>query len=252
ESFLLRIAGRRGHELQGPLLHIGDAAAAAQTGLRLVDGDVGQPGRKALRLLQLIEVLVGAHVGVLQDVLRLRLVAHERPKHAEEPLVVAPHHELEKPRLARSDAPHQLGVLEGTHQVGDVLACVHGDRSSLSRSSQVTKGFAVVTLGKLRTLSSAAAPVAARVGGPSMRQIPLAIALVWAIGCTTNGTFSDPAAGGNTDQLAASARDSDHKKDNDKKDNDDRNQQVKLSEGKHIFRFDTFGDESYWGGTLRL
>src|SRR5262249_56153437 len=59
-------------------------------------------------------------------------------------------------------------------------------------------------------------------------------------------------AGGNTDQLAASARDSDHKKDNDKKDNDDRNQQVKLSEGKHIFRFDTFGDESYWGGTLRL
>src|SRR5215469_16894783 len=25
-----------------------------------------------------------------------------------------------------------------------------------------------------------------------------------------------------------------------------------LAEGRHTFRFDTFGDESYWGGTLRL
>ena len=25
-----------------------------------------------------------------------------------------------------------------------------------------------------------------------------------------------------------------------------------LAEGRHIFRFDTFGDEAYWGGTLRL
>ena len=79
-----------------------------------------------------------------------------------------------------------------------------------------------------------------------MRQIPLVIALVWAISCTTNGNFSDPAAGGNADQLAA-ARDTDHKKDN-----DDRNQEVRLAEGKHIFRFDTFGDEDFWGGTLRL
>ena len=79
-----------------------------------------------------------------------------------------------------------------------------------------------------------------------MRQILLSIALVWAIGCTTNGTFSDPAAGGNADQLAATARDSDHKKD------DDRNQQVRLAEGKHIFRFDTFGDEDFWGGTLKV
>jgi len=80
-----------------------------------------------------------------------------------------------------------------------------------------------------------------------MRQTTLAIALVWAIGCTNNGTFSDPAASGNADQLAVAARDTDHKKDN-----DDRNQQVKLSEGKHIFRFDTFGDEDFWGGTLKI
>ena len=79
-----------------------------------------------------------------------------------------------------------------------------------------------------------------------MRQTTLAIALVSAIGCTTNGNFPDPAAGGNADQLAVAARDSDHKKD------DDRNQQVRLAEGKHIFRFDTFGDEEFWGGTLRL
>jgi hypothetical protein len=25
-----------------------------------------------------------------------------------------------------------------------------------------------------------------------------------------------------------------------------------FEEGKHIFRFDTFGDELFWGGTLRL
>ena len=79
-----------------------------------------------------------------------------------------------------------------------------------------------------------------------MRQTTLAIALVSAIGCTTNGNFPDPAAGGNADQLAVAARDSDHKKD------DDRNQQVRLAEGKHIFRFDTFGDEEFWGRTLRL
>src|SRR5947207_2378451 len=79
-----------------------------------------------------------------------------------------------------------------------------------------------------------------------MRQTTLAIALVSAIGCTTNGNFPDPAADGNADQLAVAARDSDHKKD------DDRNQQVRLTEGKHIFRFDTFGDEDFWGGTLRL
>jgi hypothetical protein len=37
----------------------------------------------------------------------------------------------------------------------------------------------------------------------------------------------------------------------DSKDHDDGRGQI-LSEGKRIFRFDTFGDEAFWGGTIKL
>ncbi len=77
-----------------------------------------------------------------------------------------------------------------------------------------------------------------------MRQSTLAIPLLCALGCTSNTGLSDSPAG-SADQLAASARDNDHK-------NDDARRRIRLSEGRHIFRFDTFGDEDFWGGTLRL
>jgi cytochrome c5 len=76
-----------------------------------------------------------------------------------------------------------------------------------------------------------------------MRHITLAIALLGAFGCTSNTASSDPAAG-SADEHAASSRDHDR--------DDDLPRQVRLSEGRHIFRFDTFGDEDFWGGTLRL
>ena len=77
-----------------------------------------------------------------------------------------------------------------------------------------------------------------------MRQSTLAIPLLCALGCTSNTGLSDSPAG-SADQLAASARDDDHK-------NEDAPRRVRLTEGRHIFRFDTFGDEDFWGGTLQL
>src|SRR6266571_4064714 len=77
-----------------------------------------------------------------------------------------------------------------------------------------------------------------------MGQTTLAIALLFALGCSNNTGFSDP-AGGSADQLAASGKDHDDR-------NDDRPRRFRLAEGRHIFRFDTFGDEDFWGGTLRL
>src|SRR5712692_6623082 len=77
-----------------------------------------------------------------------------------------------------------------------------------------------------------------------MRQTTLAIALLCALGCSNNTGFSEP-AGGSADELAASGRDHDHR-------NDDRPGRFRLAEGRHIFRFDTFGDEDFWGGKLRL
>ena len=77
-----------------------------------------------------------------------------------------------------------------------------------------------------------------------MRQTTLAILLLCALGCTSNATSSDPSSS-SADQLRASARDNDH-------DKDDVPRRIRLSEGRHIFRFDTFGDEDFWGGTLRL
>src|SRR6185312_12500849 len=42
-----------------------------------------------------------------------------------------------------------------------------------------------------------------------------------------------------------------HADDNDKG-SVEANAQQKVAQGRHIFRFDTFGDEAYWGGTLKL
>jgi hypothetical protein len=79
-----------------------------------------------------------------------------------------------------------------------------------------------------------------------MRLTTLAISLLCAFGCSSNYSgLSDPTAGSSGDELTASGRDKDHR-------NDDLQRQVRLAEGKHIFRFDTFGDEDFWGGTLRV
>ena len=44
----------------------------------------------------------------------------------------------------------------------------------------------------------------------------------------------------------------DDEDDNDHKDNTIKNAVAKLEKGRHIFRFDTFGDEAFWGGQLKL
>ncbi len=76
-----------------------------------------------------------------------------------------------------------------------------------------------------------------------MRQITLAIALLSAFGCKNNTPSFDPAAG-SADERAAPAMNHDR--------DDDRPRRFRLSEGRHIFRFDTFGDEAFWGDTLLL
>ena len=90
-----------------------------------MDGDVGQPGREALRLLELSKVRVSAHVRILEHVLGLALVAQQRAQHAKEALVVPPHDQLEEGCLAAPDAPHQLGVRESSHHLRQRLVHVH-------------------------------------------------------------------------------------------------------------------------------
>ncbi|HEX9603331.1 MAG TPA: hypothetical protein VF973_06210 [Myxococcales bacterium] len=76
-----------------------------------------------------------------------------------------------------------------------------------------------------------------------MRQLTPAIALLAAIGCKNNASSFDTTAAG-ADERSAPAMDHDR--------DDDHPRRFRLSEGRHIFRFDTFGDEDFWGGTLRL
>ncbi len=76
-----------------------------------------------------------------------------------------------------------------------------------------------------------------------MRQITFTVALLCAFGCKNEAASFDPAAG-SADERASPAADHDR--------DDDRPSRFQLSEGRHIFRFDTFGDEDFWGGTLRL
>lgn len=52
----------------------------------------------------------GAHIGVLDDILRLVAVAHDSTGNAVEPPVVTAHQDLEQLTLAREDAPHHLLV----------------------------------------------------------------------------------------------------------------------------------------------
>ena len=74
-----------------------------------------------------------------------------------------------------------------------------------------------------------------------MRASAVLAVLVAAAGCRNEATSFDhsPAT---SDEHAAPGRRGD----------DDTPRRMRLAEGRHVFRFDTFGDEDFWGGTLRL
>src|SRR5947208_1114727 len=81
------------------------------------------------RVFQLIEMGVSADVGILEDVLGLRIVAQERAPESKEPLVVAAHHRLEERFVALADAVDQLAVGQRAAVV-DPSRCLHARASA--------------------------------------------------------------------------------------------------------------------------
>ncbi|HYZ88017.1 MAG TPA: hypothetical protein VE620_01860, partial [Myxococcales bacterium] len=73
-----------------------------------------------------------------------------------------------------------------------------------------------------------------------MRYLLVASALLLAAACSgSNNTFNpDGGTGANPDGGTTT--------------NPDGGTDAGTNDGQHIFRFDTFGDEDFWGGTLRL
>jgi hypothetical protein len=85
---------------------------AAHARQRFVDGDSCQPGGKPGPAVELAQVRVGIHVRLLHHVLGLLLVADDGAGGTVEALVVAPHQDLEKSRLAVQHLRDDLFVRE--------------------------------------------------------------------------------------------------------------------------------------------
>ena len=88
------------------------AGALAEAGQGFVNGDAGEPGGEGGTRGELVEVLVGADVGVLHDVLGFAVVVKDGAGDAVEALIVAPHEDLVERGLSCTDAVHHLFVGE--------------------------------------------------------------------------------------------------------------------------------------------
>jgi hypothetical protein len=76
-----------------------------------VDGDPRQPGREAGRAIELTQVCVGIHVGLLHHVFGFVLVPHDRPGRPVDALVVAAHQQFEQRGVAREHLLNDEGIL---------------------------------------------------------------------------------------------------------------------------------------------
>ena len=132
-------AGRRRGEVHGRVsvivgvVELRIAGALAETGQGFVDGDAGEPGGKLGAPGELVEVLVGADVGVLHDVLGLGVVAEDGAGHAVQTLVVAAHEDLIERGVSGFDAVDDLVV--GEVGSGGLANCsrLHGASSYIER-----------------------------------------------------------------------------------------------------------------------
>ena len=61
----------------------------AHASQRLVEGDPREPGRELRLAAEGVELRERPHIGFLHDILGLGVVAHDRARHPEQPLVVA-------------------------------------------------------------------------------------------------------------------------------------------------------------------
>ena len=98
--------GQRQHVLLG----VGRRRRAARAAERLVDGDAREPRLETGGAAKLVEVVVGANVGRLDDVARFVVVANDAACESEQQPVVPPHQELEERGIAREHARDDVGV----------------------------------------------------------------------------------------------------------------------------------------------
>lgn len=89
------------------------ALARAQPAEGLADGDAGQPGREARGPGELIEMPVGRQIGLLHRVLGVVVVAQDGARGAEQPLVVAPHQDLEERLVAAANPRDHVFIGQG-------------------------------------------------------------------------------------------------------------------------------------------
>jgi hypothetical protein len=90
--------------LRGPL-----ALAPARD--RLVDDDARQPGRELRVAAKAADRAVREQVSFLDCILGLGVVAENRARRAVEPLVVPPHHQLQRIAVAARDASGELEIV---------------------------------------------------------------------------------------------------------------------------------------------
>ena len=87
-------------------------ATTSRAAQRLVQRDPGQPGRKARLAAEGGEIGEGAHIGLLDDILGLGIVAQHGAGHAEQPPVVTPDEDADRTLVALRGKPHERLVGE--------------------------------------------------------------------------------------------------------------------------------------------
>jgi hypothetical protein len=83
------------------------------SGQGFVHRDARQPGRKLRLPGKLVQIFIGANLGVVPYVLSFAVIAQNGPSHAVEALVVTAHDDFKHPRLARQHSGHNFFVTQG-------------------------------------------------------------------------------------------------------------------------------------------
>ena len=123
-SLLLRCALPVGKKVHGVSLEVFvvartvEAPGAFQASESFVHSDTGEPCAELCPPGELVEVFVGAHVGILHDILAFRIIAQDAADHAIKPLIVAPNDDLEEGGVAGEHAGNDR-LVRKAGEIGD-------------------------------------------------------------------------------------------------------------------------------------
>src|SRR4051812_21677006 len=101
------------------------ALLLAQLHQRLVDHDPGEPGGELRVTPELVHAPIRLEIGVLQRVLRFRIVLEDRAGDAEQFAVVPAHEHFERCMVALRGAADEIGVVRLPRRDGRGWRCGH-------------------------------------------------------------------------------------------------------------------------------